>query len=133
MLARVYKISVNALLFYFVVDVIDGVSVSGDNLSLKVLVSLLFGFLMWAVIPILEFFKITINTWSMLLMGMVLSFGFLLVLYSGILGIGAIGPSRIDLGIINGSIIMLDTMGTLVFSAVITGASSVVMDQLQKY
>lgn len=129
---KVYTTVLNALWFYFLVDVINGVQISHENLAVTVLIALLAGGLMWSVKPVLHFFKISVNTWSQLFLAVVFSFIFFFAMYLGVLSIGSVGPSIIDLGVVEDSIVALDGIGTLIAISFAMGIGSIGLKVLSK-
>lgn len=129
---KVFTILLNALWFYFLVDVINGIEISQQNLSVTILISVVAGMVMWSVNPVLRFFKISVNTWSRLFLAVVFSFIFFFAMYLGVLSIGSVGPSIIDLGIVEDSIITLDPIGTLLVSSFTLGIGSIGLKLLSK-
>ena len=121
---RIKTILLNSLWFYFVVDIINGIQISHENLSVTILIALLAGAVMWSVRPVLVFFKISTNDWSMFFLGLTFSFILFFSMYLGVLNIGSIGPSIIDLGIVEDSIVTFDQTGTLLVATLAMGLGS---------
>ena len=132
MLRKVYVVIVNALLFFYIIAVVNGVRIRDGSLAAVILAALLFGVLMVSIVFILKFFKIIVNVSSKLLVSVVLSFIFFFLLYNGILGIGSIGSSVIDFGLGSGSIWRLDQVGTLIAVSIASGVASAALDWLSK-
>jgi len=129
---KIYIVISNALWFYFLVDVINGVEITQQNLSVTVLIALIAGGVMWSVVPVLKFFKISVNEWSRLFVATVFSFIFFFAMYLGVLSVGSIGSSIIDLGIVENSIIVLDPIGTLLVASAVMGFGSVGLQLLSR-
>ena len=127
---KAYMVIVNALLFYFVVAIVNGVKIRGGLLIDVIVASLIFGILMASITWILKFFKITVNLPSKLLMSIVLSFVFFFLIYNGILGIGSIGASVVDFGLGGASALKFDAVGTLIFVSIVSGVGSAGLDWL---
>ena len=75
----------------------------------------------------LTFLKIPVNTGSMILMSVVLSFTFFFLMSNGLLGLGEITGTTIDLGFIK---IPLDATGTLVLVSLSAALTSVWLDKI---
>jgi hypothetical protein len=129
---NLYIIIINALLFFFVVKVVNGVIIRDGILAAVIIAALIFGALMLSVPAILKFFKMNVNIWSKILLSIVLSFIFFFMVYNGVLGIGSIGRSEISLGLGIGSALVLDSITTLIFVSVVSGLSSAGLDWLAK-
>ncbi len=132
MLKKAYIVIVNALLFFFLVSVVNGVQINSGNVWTKSLIGALFGILMLLVPNLLQFFKISVNMWSRLLLSIVMSFIFFFFLYSGIGQISSFGPTVIDLGIGGALITIADGLGTLVFVSVLSALASVGINRLSQ-
>lgn len=127
---RIYEVIINLLLFYFLTSVVNGVAVREGNLLSTILVGVVFGVLMAAVPNILQFFKITVNVWSSILIAVVLSFIFMFVLST--LGIAVFSAATIDLGIPGLVITLNDPITSLLFLSVLSAVLSVGLKQLGK-
>ncbi len=128
---KVFTVVINALLFFFIVGVVSGVTIYNGTLISVIIAALIFGLLMLAVIFILKFFKINVNFWSKLLLSVVLAFVFFFMIYNGILGIGSISSSVVDFGL-GITVLRLDALGTLIFVSLVSGAASAGLDWLSK-
>jgi len=129
---NLYIVIVNALLFFFIVKVVNGVHISDGILAAVIIAALIFGGLMLSVPALLKFFKMNVNVWSKLLLSIVLSFIFFFMIYNGVLGIGSISRSEISLGLGIGSALVLDSITTLIFASLASGISSAGLDWLAK-
>lgn len=127
---RIYEVIINLLLFYFLTSVVNGVAVREGNLLSTILVGVVFGVLMATVPNILQFFKITVNVWSSILIAVVLSFIFMFVLST--LGIAVFSAATIDLGIPGLVITLNDPITSLLFLSVLSAVLSVGLKQLGK-
>jgi hypothetical protein len=132
MLKKAYIVIVNALLFFFIVSIVNGVVINAGNVWTKTVIGVLFGLLMLIVPNLLQFFKISVNMWSRLLLSIVLAFVFFFVLYSGIGGLASFGPTLIDVGLGGALIKIADGLGTLVFVTLVTALGSVGIHRLSQ-
>jgi hypothetical protein len=81
---KIYLVIRSALVFFFVISLIDeGLAITGRTGG-KIVLSLVFGALMLLIPYILGFFKITINFWSSMLMGILIALVYILIMYLGI-------------------------------------------------
>lgn len=130
---NLYTVLVNALLFFFIISVVNGVQLYNGSLLARVVVSLVFGLVIMVIPSILKALKINDSTGARLLLTLVLSFVFFFVLYSGVGGIARIVGSTIDLGLGAGSIIVLPgALETLIAVAVLSALASAGLQSLEK-
>lgn len=118
-----YIVAINALLFFFIINAVNGVVIRTNSLLDKVFASLLFGLIILAVPFLLGFFKVTINFWSKFLLTTVICFAFFFLIYQKVIGIGSIVGSTINLGF-GLNPIVLDDVGTLIVAAVLSALLS---------
>lgn len=122
----VYEVVINALVFFFIVTVFNGVQLNGSSTLLaKIVAAIIFGLVMLAVPNILKAMKIPDTTGARLLLGLVLSFAFFFILYTGVGSVATIGGSTIDLGLGPSSIIKLaGSLETLIAVSIATAFTS---------
>lgn len=130
---KVYVIIRSALVFFFIISLVDeGLSITSRTGGMIIL-SLLFGCIMLAVPYALGFFKITINFWSSLFMATFLSLVFMLVMY---LGIGQLvyftDPAIIDLGLGSDTVFVMDKLTLLLVLPMLSAGGSVLLEKLSE-
>lgn len=131
MYKKVYYVIVNMLLLYFILGLVNGISVNGGNLAMNVMIGLVFGLLMAYTPEILKFFKISVNTWSSLLISIVVSFIFFFVT-SSLLHLVAFGATSTNLGFADMVLKLPDALSTLIFVSLVSALGSVGLKQLGK-
>lgn len=129
---RLYEVIVNMLLFFFILTAVTGVEIQGGNLAARLIIGLIFGVLMAYAGVILQFFKINVNTWSILLVSVILAFLFFFALSTGLGGIVKFGGGKLDLGIAGMVVAIADKISMLIFLAVVSALASVGLKKLGK-
>ncbi len=129
---KIYEVIINLLIFYFLESVVNGVTIREGNLIASIILGLIFGLLMASVLRMLQFFKISVNVWSSLLLSIIVSFVFFFILYTGVGGVAIFGPSTIDFGISGLVLVLPDALSTLLFLSLISAITSVGLKQLAK-
>lgn len=122
----------NMLLFFFIVAVFSGTIVVRDNTVVdKILVGLAFGAVMASLPMLLKFFKLPVNTGSLLLVGIVFSFLFyFLGLY--VIEFITITGGTVDFGVSDLDYKFEDKTVALVVLSVTSAILSIVMESLSK-
>lgn len=129
---NIFVVIVNALLFFFIASLINGIRVSGGTVLATTLVGIVFGILMASVPAILKALKISVTTGAKLLLSLVLSFLFYFLLHSGLGDVASITGSSIDLGIGTDPIVLAGSLETLVVGSIISALASVGMQRLSE-
>lgn len=129
---EVYVTLRNMLLFFFIVAVFSGtIIVRNNTVADKVIVGLVFGLVMAFLPMILKFFKLPVNTGSLLLVGIVFSFLFyFLGLY--VIEFISITGGRVDVGISDLDFTFEDKTVALVVLSVTSAFLSIVLETLGK-
>lgn len=129
---NIYIVIVNALLFFFVATIIDGIRIANGSVLSKILLGLAFGLLVMLVPTILKFFKISVTTGSKMLLTLVLTFLFFFLLHTGFGGFASITASTIDLGIGSDPIRLPGSLETLMVAALTSALASVGLQRLSE-
>lgn len=130
---KAYVVIVNALLFYYLVSIFNGVAIKGNSIISVTLVGIVFGLVMMSVPSILQFFKITNTTGAKLLLSLVLSFIFFFILHSGVGNIASIGKTTINLDLTKKAEIVLNSaLQTLVIVSILSAFASVGLQKLSQ-
>lgn len=127
---RAYDIIINVLLFYFVSSILTGFLIRDNSLAVKLLLGLGFGVLMAFTPQILQFFKITVNNWSSLLLSLISGFLYFFVLRAT--GFAEFGATSIDFGLPGLMLQLNDFLSTLLFVSFVTAALSVLLKSINK-
>lgn len=129
---EVYVTLRNMLLFFFIVAVFSGtIIVRNNTVADKVIVGLVFGLVMAFLPMMLKFFKLPVNTGSLLLVGIVFSFLFyFLGLY--VIEFISITGGRVDVGISDLDFTFEDKTVALVVLSVTSAVLSIVLETLGK-
>jgi hypothetical protein len=130
---KIYLVIRSALVFFFVISLIDeGLAITGRTGG-KIVLSLVFGALMLLIPYILGFFKITINFWSSMLMGILIALVYILIMY---LGIGQLlyftEPAVLDLGLGENTVFVMDKLTLLLVIPVLSAGGSILLDKLSE-
>lgn len=126
---KVYVVLRNMLLFFFLVEVFAGALVVNRGTVIdKILVGIVFGIFMMLIPNILKFFKMPLNSGTLMLVGVIVSFMFFFVgIY--VLQIITVAPKAVDLGIAFVQPIQLtDKTVALVFLSLVSAISSIGME-----
>lgn len=129
---NIYKLLLEVMVFGTTVLLINGVSLSEGSFSFLV-GGVLFALAMFAVDPVLGFFKFPRNTWGYLVVGTIFSLLFFVVLNAVVVGIVDFKVATLggDFGGINLPELSLETeMITVVFTAIFASALSLLMHVL---
>ena len=126
---NIYILIRNFLLFYFLEEIFNGISISQGLLG-KLFIAFIFGFVMMIVPNMLTFFKISVNAGSMFLMSLVLAFLFFFLLSNGLFGVARITSSSINLGLDGSPSLNLDQTGTLMLVSIVSALLSVWLDKI---
>ena len=130
---KLYTVIVNALLFFFIISVFNGVQLTSGTLLAKVFVSVIFGVLIMLIPNVLGILKINDSTGARLLVSLVISFLFFFVLYAQVGNLARVTASSIDLGFGPGSVISLPgAVETLIAAAVLSAFASAGLQSLSK-
>jgi hypothetical protein len=128
---NLYIVVVNALLFFFIAQIVNGIKISNGTVISIILVGLLFGLTMMMVPIILRFFKISVTTGSKMLLALVLSFVFFFLIHTGFAGIGRITGSTINFGI-GDPIRLAGSLETLMVASIVSALSSIGLQRLSE-
>jgi hypothetical protein len=128
---NLYVVIVNALLFFFIVQIVNGIRISNGTVISTIFVGLLFGLTMMMVPIILRFFKISVTTGSRMLLALVLSFLFFFLIHTGFASIGKITGSTINFGI-GDPIKLAGSLETLMVASIVSALSSIGLQRLSE-
>lgn len=128
-----YRTTLNALIFYFIVNLFKpGIVIAGgENLGANLLVGILFGLLVASIPFVLGFFKLPNSAAASILLSLVLIFLFFFALSTGFAGLGAIAPTVISLGA-GFTFVFPTSTQTMVAATIITSIIVVGMENLRK-
>lgn len=128
----VYVTLRNMLLFFFLVSVFSGTILVRDNTVFdKVLVGVIFGIVMAALPAMLKFFKLPLNTGTLLLVGTIASFLFFFFgLY--VIEFITITGGTVDVGISDLDFTFEDRTVALVVLSAIAAVFSVILETLSE-
>jgi hypothetical protein len=126
---NLYVVLRNFLLFFFLVNVFSGVSIT-QGLFGKVLVGLIFGVLMALVPTILAFFKLPVNFGGSFLLSLVICFIYFFLIKIQFLALGSIGGTTVNWGISGVKPWVLDDLTTLVVVSITSALLSVWLDYI---
>lgn len=129
---NIYVVLRNMLLFFFLVAIFDGtISVNDNTVMDKVIVGVAFGFVMMLLPNALKFFKLPVNSSSLLLLGVIMSFAFYFVgLY--ILEFLTITGNNVNLGLSEVNIKFEDRTVALVVLSIVSALTSVLLETMSK-
>ena len=130
---NIYVLIRNMLLFFFLVVVFSGPLLIRNGTFLdKLLVGLLFGLFMMLIPNILKFFKLPVNSGSLILMGVIVAFVFYFVALYVFNFITVVGGS-VDLGLgFIEPIKLQDKTVALVFLSLVSALASIGLEILGK-
>lgn len=131
----IYNLVIETLILMAVISAMPGVRFEQGIFSM-IIAGVILGFLMYAIEPILGFFRFPKNIWGFIVVGGILSIIYFILLNTFLLGIIEFGVGTVggNFGPFEFPKISLETETyTVIFTAVLTLVFSLFVNQLSKY
>lgn len=130
---KLFTFLLNLLIFFFLIGIFNNAFsiVGGDTVVNKLIVGIIFATLMTIVPNVIQFFKVEVNTPTLFVVSLILSF-FFYYLSIYIVGLISVNLTSIDLGIsFVAPLELKDRTIALVFLTVVSTILSVLMEDLR--
>lgn len=127
----IYTTVINALLFFFMVNIFNGIRIGDGTVAVTIVAGLVFGVFIAAIPTILKFFKLPVTSASTFLVALIVIFIFLFLLYSQFLGMGSLTGTNVLLAS-GGARINLGAVQTMVAATVFTSLAVLGLEALSK-